>query len=258
MKKIHATISIFIFSVLFISDIRSEVKEIKIMYFNVPPLIIVDENTGKLSGSTYDLIENYISKELGVKFIWDKSATTIPRQISILENSSDYSSALLVYSEERAKKVAFTTTPYIISKSSIAVLKSNKINVVNTVEDILNLQIGYGQGVYKSAFMSDSRIKYDYVSDANFAEISLKKMISNRIDAAYSPNKLLLLYQIRKLHLEDKVKLIDLPDKQAAQFVVFSKNAGDIVKRYNQVASKIDLQNIYKKILSKYIDVSKL
>jgi polar amino acid transport system substrate-binding protein len=260
MKKFYFKLLIlaFVFSVFFISDVKSQTKNIKIMYFNVPPLIFVDETTGKLSGATYDFLETYISKELDVKFIWDQSATAVPRQLLTLENSSDSASAVLVYSKEREGKVTFTAEPYINTVSAIAVLKSNKLNKVNSVEDIVNLKIGFGQGVFMSPFMKDKRLKFDLISTGSFIEPSFKKLIINRIDAVYAPNKLELLYQIHKLKLEDQVKLLELPEKRTPNHIAFSKNSGDIAQKYNQAFNKLDGKNLYKKILSKYIDTSNL
>jgi hypothetical protein len=244
---------------LILAPYSSEAAEtIRMMYFSVPPFIIYDEQTKTVSGATYDFVQNYVAPQLGITFSWDKEPTVVPRQLMTLERLDNYASALIVFSPARAKNAAFPESSYYESSSVIAVLNTSRIREVRKIDDIAALTFGYGDDLYIGSFMNDRRIKFDFVSSANFAGISLRKMMLGRIDAAYAPNREHMIYEVRRLHLEDRVRLIELPFERAGMFLAFSKSSGDLVTRYNRTFNDAYVKDIYSKLLSKYIDPSSL
>jgi polar amino acid transport system substrate-binding protein len=261
MKKvlIIATIFIFVGCPLVFTGISEARQKIRIGYFNVPPFIIYDIEENVLTGGAlYEFLEQHLGPKIGVEFIWDRSPTTIPRQLKSISSGSIDAIALLSYTPQRDQKMAFTADPFFISSPAIAVLKINKLDKIEKIEDILSLRIGYAQSAYLTPFMQDKRIHYDFVSTGNYNELNFKKLIANRIDAVYTPDMASLLAVIKKLGIKNQVKVIKLPDKTSANHVVFSKNMKGIAKRYDQAFQQIDGANTFLKIMSKYIDISML
>jgi len=232
---------------------------IRIAYFNVPPHMIFDSTNKKLERSAvYDLIENYIAPKMGVKFEWQQSPSNIPRQLSSLTSETIDASALLVYSPERAKEYIFTREPYIHSNSAIAVLKTNPLQSVMKVEDILGLTIGYAAKTFISPFMRDKRIKLDLISSPTFNRHNFKKLLAGRIDGVYAPDKAGLLMVIKEMSIEDKVRVITLPEKPVNFHIVFSKKNKEMAERFNKAFDELNGRKLYLELLSKYLDISKL
>ena len=253
MKKIFLIAILILFS-----DTCFAQEEIKIAYFNVPPFIIYDKEEKKLTGALYEFLEQHMGSEMGVKFVWERSPSSIPRQLDSIENRSVDAIALLTYSPERAQKYAFTTIPYMVSSPAIAVLKSNKIEKVEKVEDILSLKIGYARDSYLSPFMRDERINLELISSSNFVEQNMHKLMLSIIDAVYTPDVVSLLSVVRELEYKDDIKVIKLPEKGSAFHVVFAKDLEPVAVRYNEAFDRIDGEKIFLQIMSKYIDISKL
>jgi ABC-type amino acid transport substrate-binding protein len=254
MKKI-----IFITILILLSGTSFAEQEIKIAYFNVPPFVIYNTEEDKLiGGALYEFLEKHIGPKIGVKFVWERSPSSVPRQLHSIENKSVDAIALLSYTTERSKNLAFTAVPYFISSPAIAVLKSNKIEKVDKVEDILSFKIGYGRNTYLSPFMRDKRINFDLITSSNFNEQNIYKLMLSRIDAVYAPDVASLLAIIKELKYEDDIKIVKLPDKKSANHVVFSKDLEPVVIRYNEAFKQIDGEKFFLRIMSKYVDTSKL
>jgi len=231
---------------------------IRIAYFNVPPHMIYDSEKEKLvSSAVYDLIEKFIAPKMGVKFDWQQTPTNIPRQLASLSSETIDASALLIYSSERSKKFIFTKEAYIHSSSAIAVLKTSSLQSINKVEDILGLKIGYAAKSFLSPFMRDKRIKLDLISSPHFNNHNFKKLLAGRIDGVYAPDKAGLLMVMKEMSLENKVRVISLPEEAVNFHVVFSKNNKEMAQRFDQAFAELDGRILYLKLLSKYLDITK-
>lgn len=233
-------------------------QNVEMLLFDVAPHVFLDDKTGKIAGTLYELINDYIAPEIGVKFIWKAELSTVPRQLDILKNEAGYAAALLIYTPERAKVLDFTKKPYFKSQSAVVIHKNNALKTISKVEDILHMKIGYSQEAYITTFMKDKRIKFDLMSHPKFNEANIQKLLSNRVDAVYAPDKAGLLYVIQNLNASDDVRVIDLPEEPAPFHIVFSKGSGEIVEKFNRAFEKLDGQELYKRLLTKYLDTSKL
>lgn len=232
---------------------------IKIAYFNVPPHIIYDSKKGKLaSGAVYDLIEKFIAPKMGVNFEWKDTPSNIPRQLTSLEHEAIDASALLIYTPERSKKYIFTNEPYIQSSSAIAVLRSSSLQSVEKVEDILGLRVGYAAKSFLSPFMRDKRITLDLISSANFNRHNFRKLLAGRLEGVYAPDKAGLLMVIKEMSLEDKVRVITLPEKAVNFHVVFSKKNKELAERFDRAFHELGGKKLYLELLSKYVDITNL
>lgn len=228
-------------------------QEIKMEFFNVPPHVFLDKTTGEPTGAVYQFINDHIAPEMGVKFIWNKESSNIPRQLNTLETKPGYAAALIVYTPDRSKVSAFTKTPYFMIQSALLLHKENPLEEISKIEDILHMKIGFASKTFITPFMRDKRVQFDLISAPNFTEINTKKLLSNRIDASYTPDKTSLLYVMHNLDSSTKLKLLELPEPSAPAHIVFSKGSEEMVAKYNQAFDKLGGQTLYLKILSRYI-----
>jgi len=230
------------------------------IYFSTPAHITLNKETGKMAGALYELLDNYIAPEMGVTFKWNISQATVPRIIASLEENQIDACPLLVYSSDRAKKILFTEKPFFISQPAILVLMENNLKEVSKIEDILNMKIGYSQKTFITPFMQDKRVDFDMYQSPNFMELNCKKLLNKRVQAVYAPDKAGLLYEVRKLALENQMKCLDLPENKVPFYVVFAKSSKSEgwVKRYNTAFNNLNGQELYIELLAKHLDVNKL
>jgi len=254
MKKLFLIAILLLYSNTSLAE-----QEIKVAYFSLSPFIIYDkEEREVIGGALFEFLEQHIGPKIGVEFVWEKLPSSIPRQLDSIENKSVDAIALLTHTPEREEKYAFTATPFFMSVPAIAVLKSNELEKVEKVEDILSLKIGYGRDSYLSPFMRDERIHFELISSSNFIEQNFHKLMLSTVDAVYAPDIASHLGAIRKLKYEDDIKAIKLPEKESAFHVVFSKDLESVATRYNEAFDQIDGERAFMQIMSKFIDTSKL
>ncbi|XPS90503.1 putative ABC transporter, periplasmic binding domain protein [Desulfosarcina variabilis str. Montpellier] len=231
---------------------------IRVGYFSAPPHVFLDERTRKLKGAIYELLENHISPEIGVKFQWDNNPTTIPRQLQTLKSQKKYIACLLLLVPERLTYSLFSKEPYFYGTSVIVVHKSNPLKEVKNASDISHMVFGYSQNAHITPFMRDPAIRLDNVGNSNYHEINMKKLLAHRIDGIYGPGKASTLLFLKKHGLTDEFRLIDLPEKPSPFHVVFSKKLKEEVEEFDRAFEKLGGRKFYLEILNNYIDVSKL
>lgn len=247
-------------SVLISINSLSFAEEIKMIQFDIGCHITFNKETGKITGALYELLNDYIAPEMGVTFKWKDYHSTVPRIIASLEKNQEDATPLLLYSPERAKTMLFSQKPFFMNQSAIVVDINTQLGKVTKIEDILSMTIGYSQMTFITPFMRDERIRFEMNNTPDFMELNCKKLIKKRIQAVYAPDKASLLYIVGKLNLGDQVKCLNLPETPAPAHVVFAKSpkGEEWVERYNRAFDKINGQELYIKLLSKYLDVSKL
>ena len=94
------------------SDTSFAEQEIRIAYFNAPPYVIHDREQEKVTGGAlYEFLEQHIGPKMGVKFVWERLPSSIPRQLDSIENGSVDAIALLAHTPEREKN-AYSQLPH--------------------------------------------------------------------------------------------------------------------------------------------------
>ena len=257
MRKFNTVILIFCSCLVSLS---LHAEQLEVAYFIVPPHVIEDgEQSGKPKGTAIDFFEKIIAPEMEVTIKWRKVAVGIPRQLKMLEEGKIDAGVIFAKNKERAKFLNYPKYSFYDSRSVLAVTKNHPLKQVEKIEDILDYRIGYSAKAFKSPFMRDKRIKWDYVYTRDWINQSLKKLLINRLDAMYVVEAPPILYAARKNQAEDKIRLIFLPEPKTAIYTTFSKkSAPDLAQRYEKAFEKVGGQKRYYKMLAEHIDVSSL
>ena len=231
-------------------------EPVRVGYFAVPPHVI--EEDGSITGACVDFFEKKIAPQMGVTVIWSKKTMSIPRILIEFQNKRLDACLVMAKNVEREKISYYPKVSFIESGPVLALLKDHPLKEVKTLDDILNLNIGYGQGAYLSPFMRDERIKFNKISRPDWIEFNFKRLIHGRIDAFYLPERPTMLYLAKKNNAEEDIKIINLPERTKL-YTIFSRNLNEnLVKRYEQAFRKVDGEATYLKFLSKYININRL
>ena len=248
-------ISIFASSLLFS---HAHAESLRVGYFITSPHVIIESASGKLGGACVELFEKYIAPEMGVTVVWEKRASSIPRQLKQLENHQIDVGLVFAKNEERAKILNYPENPYFVSHPTLAFLKNHPTKKIEKPEDILGLSIGYGTKAYISPFMRDKRIKFRLISSSTWFRQNFEMLIHRRIEAIYMPESPPILFMAKNLDAQDKIRLTGLPESSLL-YTAFSKNVKtQLSQRYDIAFEKVGGRNMYLKILAKYIDIEKL
>lgn len=233
-------------------------EQYSVAYFDLPPHIIVDKDSLHISGALYDFLNEDIAPAMGIEFVWDKMPTNIPRQAELLKNDERDIAALMAVTPQRSELFEFSATHYFESKPSIAVLKENPLNRVKSIDDILGLTVGYATQAFRTPFMRDERIRFEFIASAESTKLNFLKLTHDRVDAVYAPDKASLLMEIKQEQLQDKVKILALPEPGSLSHLVFAKKHAALAERYNKAFISVGGRKKYLQRLNKYLDSSQL
>lgn len=247
---------IFLVSAFFLIS-PGHAEPVRVGYFIAQPHIIFNESAEpKLSGALVEFLDKYIGPEMGVEFIWNERPINIPRQLKRMKEGSQDMIAVMRKSEERMDSAIYTEMSFYDEPIVLAFKKDHPIAAVRSVDDIVDFKIGFADMNVLSAFMQDERLNFSYISSPAPHTQNIKKLMAGRIDAVYSPSKTSLLMAVKKAGLEDAIKLLNLPEPPGENFVAFSINRPDLVKRYNEAFIAINGKEKYQELLKKYLDIS--
>lgn len=257
MEQMKKTLFV-LFLVVFLAENVMAEKKIQIGYFNAPPHIVYDYTTQRVSGAVYDFLTYDIGPLMDVTFIWEPFPSNMSRLMVMLEEGHLDAIALMAFTPERAQTFFYTIQPFVLTRSTIAVLNGSRLKMIENVEDLIPYTIGYTKNYFISPFMHDSRIHFDYVHSTNPNLQNLRKLKAGRIDCVYIPDKITFLAMLKDMNMENEVRLLELPEKPIGLYVVFAKEEKEYAKKYDNVFQTIHGDQVYLKRVSKYIDISRL
>jgi ABC-type amino acid transport substrate-binding protein len=144
--------------------------------------------------------------------------------------------------EDRETFLFYPAHPTYTMVQSLTVLSTNKLNEIQSINDLDNTKIGYLFGANIGPFLSSSSaIQFEFVSGDDWIQKNLAKLLSGRIDAALDNNAYSYLAEAKKQGVDDKIKTIPLPGKGTEFYVVFSKKSSrgfELVQKYNDIMYK--------------------
>ncbi len=227
-------------------------ETIKIGYFKLEPHTMVVD--GKHTGALVDYWEKYLAPAMNVKVEWEGPIPPL-RLMKKLETGDINVIALLAKNKERAKKFDYPETSFYRMTSAIAVAKDNPLNKINTIEDIIEMKMGFFKKGFKPPVMRDPRIKWEYVNATDWKILNLRKVLKKRLDAAFDAENNTLLYEINKYGFGDKMKVLLIPGTFAGAYSLFSKqDKGRFVNKYNKIHKKVMKKMKYEKLLTEYLN----
>lgn len=239
------------FSLICIGSVAWAKETVSITYFDIPPHVIYDAGTKKVSGAVVDLLE-YLAPEMDVELAWDPSPTNVAREVKQLETGEKDMAAVFIESPGDLSRFAFSGEPFFVGRDSLLVKRTVALGQVGKVEDILGWKIGYAPEAYVSDFMQDKRIAWDNNSAPNFCELNVKKLLAGRIDAAYAPDHAGLLYAMNVAKARNDLKVLYTPQPPVPLRIGFSLKKPDLKKRFDAAFAKKDGAKKYQELISKY------
>jgi len=208
---------------LVLPSVLSAQQTIKIGIFELAPFMMEVGPEKKAGGAAIDYWEKYIAPAMGVK-VEGVGPFPAARIMKMLQDGDV--DAIMNMTKVPAREAAFIfpPTPLAETMSCLVVLKDSPLEVVTKQEDLFNLRIGAQEGAYVPPLLLDRRIAMETVSDTNWMQTLLAKLEAGRNDAFLRVNYLSLLYDLKRLGANDKVRVIMLPEEKIKVYCIFQKS----------------------------------
>ena len=243
MKKILIFV-IILFPILLLS------KTLTFVATQFPPYVYSEHN--KIKGFNVEIL-NEIFRRMNVKV--DYLILPWARGVKMVKNGEADAIFPFFKNEERLKfadfSQSFTSEPIamFVQKDSTILYEGNLSKLSNYS---FGRVIGYSSGEKFDNAVENNILKIQKVRSS---KLNIRKLFKNRFDILVD-NKYSILYEIKKLNQQNKIKQLKpiLADTKA--YLGFSKkrNHKEIIKRFNIILKNIKKDGTYDKIIDSYFE----
>lgn len=238
------------------SHARAEI--LKMVFGQLKPYTYQDESTGEIRGASIRYFET-IAAKMGYKVEWIGPLPPV-RFTQYLKNNSDGALGTVIFPKYETTKtfLYFAEKPCYYSQPILVVRRKSKLTEIRTINDITGYKIGFLEiNEPYTPFLEKHRdkLEFDTVASVEWPRINLQKLISSRLDAIFDRNAHTLLFEAKRLHLENNIKILPIPDPATPMYVAFGKAAPNSERLIRQFDKIVRVENIsFDYFLKKELD----
>ncbi len=202
MGKVH-----LFFLVLFLLHGNVQAQPLTVVTTVDPPLVYYDEE-GKLTGATVELI-----REVAHRLKREVSIDLVPwkRALYFVENGEKDSICCAGINEERLKYLYFPSLNITSEENVFFIKKGRKIRIDEEFKNLSNIKIGVLLGyLYGSLQDAIDNKRFESVQKLPTIDQNIKMLLAERTDV-FIGNKIVVIYNLKKLGLYDKVDILKKP-----------------------------------------------
>lgn len=254
MKSVFSFCLIFL--VLLCKPLCAEPIELKMGYFTAAPHLFQSEDL-KHQGALIDFFEQQILQDSNYKVRW-YGPYTHARLAKMLESGELDGMALLVKTETRKQFLHYVHAPFYKPNSVMVFLKEHPLNIIKSADDLIGQRIGFLLGIKGTPFLANNvdKLTMDSISGKDWIKRNLLRLVGKRIEAAFCPEMAPIRYEIAKMDISDKIKILPVPEPPIELYFVFSKKSPHgrpLVQLYNERTQDItDSQDKYLELMDSY------
>jgi ABC-type amino acid transport substrate-binding protein len=239
--KYNRLIGLLVVGIFQISVLTAGAETIRMGYFEIRPHMYKSEVTGRAAGAAVTYLE-MVAKKMGCNVSW---IGPLPhaRLVQYLKKGEKIDGdPIMSMNSERQKFLFYPSTPFYLAKPNFIVTRNNFLKKIDSVDDVKGYVIGQFNKAANSKFVieNESFFKFQIISAGSMLfEQQIKKLILGRIDAIHTLDEYTLMYEAKRLNLDEKVRILFLPEPPIPFFTVFCKNEkGKILTEKYDIAKK--------------------
>ncbi|WP_050514335.1 substrate-binding periplasmic protein [Aeromonas finlandensis] len=211
--------------------------------FQLAPLVTVDQQ-GQASGPVIDYFRRHIEPVIGRTIEWQ--GLNVARLLSNLESGECDLTPLLSYSPERARHFHYVDPHLLLLRPVLVVLVPSRLRSVERQEDLYGTSIGWSSQAIVPPLLQHPQIHIDALSQMNWENGNMQKLLRGRIDAALFSNDISANHF--RARLSAATRLIYLPVTPLQVHIVLNKSLGDanpeLAQRMQQVVERVPLASL--------------
>jgi len=211
-------------------------KDVKIGVFLHFPNVYQETGSTELKGADIRYL-NDVFKEMGYTPVY--VVLPISRLLATLQSGEVDIAGILLKTPEREAIANFPDTPTVILQPSLFFLTENKLNKINSIDDLKGMTIGYIPTSPIPKFLdAPDKVKFDLLGADNWVEMNLKKLLAGRVDAVLDQNPYSFVAEAKKTGIQSKLKVLPLPVEGTKGYMLFSKKSAlgsELLAAYNKI-----------------------
>lgn len=226
---------------------KAEAAEpLKVGYFRLLPHS--DFPHGNPSTGKAFIYFDRISKKMGVEY--KAQEYPLPRLLTLLDSGEVDMALFLAKDSERSRRFVYPKDSFFSMTPSLAFRRDHPLKAITRVEDLLPLKIGVWTHGFNSPIMKNKALQLVGLTGPDVVQRNLVKVENGRLDAFYSPDDTNILFEIKRLNMEQKLKVLALPNEQVHLYSPFSKKAaGKYLEKYERALAEVEKEVTYDQFL---------
>ncbi|WP_410497624.1 substrate-binding periplasmic protein [Chitinibacter sp. S2-10] len=217
-------------------------ETLRVGYFDLPPHAQFVQ--GQHSGAALAYFD-LIAKQMGVNKV-------IYTQLPLSRLLKDQKIDLILYlgkTPEREKQLRFSRQAWLKMQGTLTVKSAGAIQRIQSKDDLAGLSIGVWQDGYRSPLIMQSQAHLDLMAGDEVVRRSLQKVVLGRMDGFYSPEASSVQQEMRRLGLNEQLRVLNLPEPAVALCAAFRPAAVQYLPRYEQALEKLSRTLPYSEFL---------
>ncbi len=240
MKKI---IGLFFFA-FFLSGIPVLAEEIRVGFFQWPPLIKAVDYQSKPIGLMVDHYENVVAKKLGVTIKWI-GPLPIPRAVYMLKKHEIDIIPVLSKTPTREKIMAFPEKPLYFQQAVVCVQKKFMKEKIESWDDLKGKKLGinYGSAFHKQLSKTQPQLHFASIyHKTNPVKYALELVLRGRLAAYIHPDSVVAKILLKQWNMKKKIKILVAPIHKRTPYTAISLGRPDLLKKWNILGEEIMFQ----------------
>lgn len=221
-------------------------------YFNLVPHIYFDRSHQTLTGAAIDYFTR-VAAAMGYDVEWT-GPLPFPRLMRYLKEGKVDGSLMMNKNPEREAFLFYPEAPFHWVRRILVVRHTNPLVHISSIDDIRGYRIGFMEDAHLSPFIKNNRdkITLELIGGHDWVKQNLLKLDIGRLDAVYDLNAETMRYTAKLLKMQDRIRILPLPEPPGGVHVVFSKTAPEglrLLALYEREAESWDYGDFLKPYL---------
>lgn len=195
---------------------------LKVGFHHLPVHAYLDD-AGQPTGAAVSYFKGLADK-MGVDTV---SFQQLPlgRLLVLLESGEIDAALFMGKTPDRVAKFYFPPVPYYLAQPAVAVATTSPLMRVQTADDLKGLKIGVFKEGYQSSSIQKNSQTLELAMGDNIDLRNLQRTLMGRLDAIYSPDIAILRSLVYELGVEQRIRILPLPDPALGVYTIFSSKA---------------------------------
>jgi ABC-type amino acid transport substrate-binding protein len=210
---------------------------IEVGYFLLPPLVM-ETPDGSAAGAAVSLFRK-LADEMGVETITLRPYP-LKRLLRSLQQGAVDAALTLGRNPDRAEKFVYPETPYFEMQSALVVSRDHPLTEIHSSKDLRGLRIGVFADGFLTPLLQETELDREPITDSDVVGRALEMVNAGHLDAFFSPNETSVEFRIQQGGLEDRLRIVRLPEPPTGLYTVFSRPGAErFLERYQAAFKKL-------------------
>lgn len=206
--------------------------------YDLPPHLTLGVQDKKVKGALVDYLEKEVLNDVGVKIQW--TYQPFSRLMAEAQKHKIDVIGFVAKNKERQDYLDFPDTATFSTYSALIFRTSNAPSTLDQ-KSLENLVIGHTQGSIVPDYLTNKKVKFQFLAGEHALERNLEKLNLKRLDAVFVPTLSHAEFVMKNTPFNKELKVVPILEGKIDLYVALNKNLDKELK--NKILKKLNQSN---------------